>query len=191
MTLIYEYRETVETFSWEAIREVIIDRLEGSRHSLKGHKKEVMVRTALLESIQTYYQQNKTYGIYKSVEINSKQIKINNETYDVSANLYDANSHLARRILIPVKTRETQGGGHSHLFSRDLSSAISSASDDDILIIVIIAKSWSEREIESLRERIDHLVVFDMSPGAFEEFPGEEQKILNAFIARVLEGYTS
>lgn len=42
--LIENYRGSVKTFSWEAVREVIIDRLEGSRRSLKGHEKESLVR---------------------------------------------------------------------------------------------------------------------------------------------------
>ena len=32
--LIVEYRSTVKTFSWDVVREVIIDRLEGSRRSI-------------------------------------------------------------------------------------------------------------------------------------------------------------
>lgn len=186
--LIYEYRSNVKTFEWQAIREIIIDRLEGSRRSLKGHEKEVIVRTALLEAIQTFYVENENYGIYTNVEIYKKQIKINNETYDVGAKLLDDEGRTQKRILLPVKTRETQGGGHSHLFSRDLTSAIASAPDDDIIIVVIVAKSWSEREIEALAERINHLVVFDISPSEFTGFPEDEQNQLNQFIGQVLRG---
>ncbi|MDQ7024690.1 MAG: hypothetical protein Q9P01_02235 [Anaerolineae bacterium] len=158
-TLIFEYRSDVKTFEWQAIREIIIDRLEGSRRSLKGHEKEVIVRTALLEAIQTFYSKNGSYGIYANVELFGKQVKINNETFDVGAKLLNENGKVVRHILVPVKTRETQGGGHSHLFSRDLNSALSVAKDTDMLIVVIVAKSWSKREIEALAGRINHLIV--------------------------------
>jgi len=38
--LIYQYRGLVKTFEWHTIREIIIDRLEGSRRSISGHKIE-------------------------------------------------------------------------------------------------------------------------------------------------------
>jgi hypothetical protein len=186
--LIIEYRSHVKTFEWVAIREVFIDRLEGSRRSLKGHEKETITRTALLEAIQTFYGNHGHYGIFTKVEINAKQIKINNETFDVSANLFGAGSEVKRRILIPVKTRETQGGGHSHLFSRDLTTALSSLLPTDIIIVIIVAKSWSAREIEALIGRINHLIIMELSPEEFSTFPEAAQLELNEFIKQVLQG---
>jgi len=38
--LIYEYRAIVKSFDWPTVREVVLDRLEGSRRSISGHKVE-------------------------------------------------------------------------------------------------------------------------------------------------------
>jgi len=54
--LITTYREQVKTFQWEAIREVILDRLEGSRRSIKGHDLEVAIRTALVVAIEDVFE---------------------------------------------------------------------------------------------------------------------------------------
>jgi len=53
--LLFKYRINVKTFEWKAVREVLIDRLEGSRRSIKRHEKEAIVRTAVLVSIQTLF----------------------------------------------------------------------------------------------------------------------------------------
>ena len=190
-SLIYKYRDNVKTFSWESVREVIIDRLEGSRRSIKGHEKEAVVRTALLIALQTYYSEHSNYGIYTTVEVADKQIMIESESFDVSLNLLDDSAITLHRILIPIKTRETEGGGHSHLFSRDVKSAISAAknsSADDYLVIVIIAKNWSLREIDELRGKVDLIIAFDTNPSDFSQFDEENQIQFNKFIAAILEG---
>ena len=38
--LIFEYRGVVKSFEWQAVREVVLDRLEGSRRSSSGHRLE-------------------------------------------------------------------------------------------------------------------------------------------------------
>jgi len=53
--MIFQYRPVVKTFAWQAMREVIIDRLEGSRRSIKGHEKEALLRPALLKSFQRFF----------------------------------------------------------------------------------------------------------------------------------------
>ncbi len=63
-SLICKYRKNVKTFSWQAVREIIADRLEGSRRSIKGHEKETIVRTALVTALQNYYVKHSSYGIY-------------------------------------------------------------------------------------------------------------------------------
>lgn len=189
--LIYKYRGNVKTFAWQAIREVVIDRLEGSRRSIKGHEKEIVVRTALLTAIQTFFQQNGDYGKYAKVELADKEIMIGNETFDVSVNLLDAQDECVQRILIPIKTRETEGGGHAHLFTRDIKSAMNAAKYDnanDLLIAVIVARNWSLREKEVIRGLVDHAAILDLSPNEFSEFTSEEQGKLNSFIASVLKG---
>jgi hypothetical protein len=191
--LIHKYRVYVKTFAWEAIREVIIDRLEGSRRSIKGHEKEAVVRTALLIAIQKYFTRFENYGIYSGVVIADGQVMIGNESYDVSVGLLDMQmqGQVIRRILVPIKTRETEGGGHSHLFSRDILSAINAVRYDnanDYLVVIIVAKNWSRREADTLREIVDHLVVFDLAPGEFNVFSNVEQAHLNSFVASVLDG---
>lgn len=189
--LIYKYRSYVKTFSWDVVREVIIDRLEGSRRSLKGHEKETVARTALLEAIQRYFIQYENYGIYAGIEIPDRQVKIGGESYDVSANLLDTQGQRVRRILMPIKTRETEGGGHSHLFSRDILSAINTArydNPDDYIVVIIVAKNWSTRETANLHEIVDHLVILDLAPGEFSSFNDKEQENLNHFIASVFNG---
>jgi len=189
--LICKYRADVKTFEWQAIREIIIDRLEGSRRSIKGHEKETIVRTALLMAIQSYYYQNGHYGKFSGIEIADTQIMVGNESFDVSINLMGASGNCEARILVPIKTRETEGGGHSHLFTRDITSAINSAkfdNPDDYLIVVIVAKNWSEREAENIRALVDHAAIFDQSPNQFTEFSSSEQEKLNNFFSSVFNG---
>jgi len=192
--LIYKYRGNVKTFAWQAIREVIIDRLEGSRRSIKGHEKEAVVRTALLTAIQAFFEKNGSYGKYARIELADREVMIGNETFDVSVNLMDAQGNRVRRILVPIKTRETEGGGHAHLFTRDIKSAMSAAKLDnanDFLIAVIVAKNWSEREKENIRNWADHAAIFDLSPNEFTEFSNEEQGKLSSFVASLLKGQIS
>lgn len=189
--LLVQYREYVRTFSWDAVREVILDRLEGSRRSIKGHEKEVVVRTALVVAIQTYYEVHKGYGVFGGVEILDNQVIIGSESYDVSANLLNVNGDIVRRILMPIKTRETEGGGHSHLFSRDILSAVNAAKNkmnENYLAVVIVAKNWSRREANNLTEIVDHLTLFDLSPSEFTTFDVTAQTSLNTFIANVFNG---
>lgn len=189
--LLFKYRTNVKTFEWKALREVLIDRLEGSRRSIKGHEKEAIVRTAVLVSIQTFFEKNDNYGVYSKVELMNKQVMIGNETYDVSVNLFDGHGQPTQRILIPIKTRETEGGGHAHLFTRDIKSAMNTAKFDnanDYMIVVIVARNWSEREKENIRKMVDYAVIFDLSPNEFVEFGDYEQEKLNVFIKSLLEG---
>jgi hypothetical protein len=186
--LIRKYRNNVKTFSWMAIREIVLDRLEGSRRSIRGHEKEAVVRTALITAIQSYYTQHGNYGIYAGIEIPTGQITIGNETFDVSANLLNDERQCVRRILVPIKTRETEGGGHAHLFSRDITSAINAArldNSEDHLVAVIVARNWSDREAQSIRKKVDHAAIFDLSPNDFSAFSDEEQARLNGFIVTV------
>lgn len=190
-SLIYKYRSNVKTFTWGVVREVIIDRLEGSRRAIKGHEHETIVRTALLTSIQNYFSQHGHYGIYTKVELSDTQVMIGKESFDVSAALFEQSGQVARRILLPIKTRETEGGGHTHLFTRDIMSAINSVKashPDDYLIVVIVAKTWSPREAQEIAKTVDYLVLFDLSPGEFKTFDDTKQQDLDAFIASVLNG---
>lgn len=189
-SLIFKYRENVKTFSWTAVREVFIDRLEGSRRSLEGHRKEAVVRTALIAAFQNYFIRHNNYGKYASVKIAEKQVTVGNQTFDVSADLLNNKEEVVRRIFVPVKTRETEGGGHAHLYSRDITPAISAirnGNSNDFLSVVIVAQNWSARETAELRGKIDHVAIFDINPSDFSEFGEIEQRRLSDFISSVLD----
>lgn len=189
--LILEYRLIVRSFSWLVVREVVIDRLEGSRRSIRGHHLESCVRTALVIAFQNYFSIHGNYGNYKKIAVADKQIKIENHTFDVSAKLtnYD---NLTKNILIPIKTRETEGGGHSHLFSRDITVAIeqiknNSDQENYQIIAVIIARNWSESEINNISDKIDKVFYFNMNPQSFVAFDESSQLELNKYIQRILD----
>jgi len=118
-----------ERWEWLPISEVIIDRLEGSRRSIKGNLFEEIVR----RNLRKIFERNSV-----SLLIEKTQIKLEGETYDVKV------SGGKGTILIPVKTRETMGGGHALLFTRDIHKAIDVASEAGYVCIpVIIAESWT------------------------------------------------
>ena len=115
-------------WEWHNIREVIIDRLEGSRRSLRGSLIEEIVRRTLRDIFEDASNQ---------LEVAKSEIQLEGETYDVSI-------HGARgSILMPVKTRETMGGGHALLFTRDIHKSISVAHEAGYTCVpIIIAESW-------------------------------------------------
>ncbi|MFZ2615325.1 MAG: hypothetical protein WA077_04995, partial [Anaerolineae bacterium] len=189
--LIFEYRTIVKSFDWQTVREVVLDRLEGSRRSIGGHRVETHVRTSLITALQYYYSIHGNYGQYRKVEIANKQIKIGNHTVDVSVDLIPRAGNDRTRLLIPVKTRETEGGGHSHLFSRDLITAISDLNRDANnyhIVAVIIAENWSASEIKAIGTQIDLIFHFNMSPNRFIGFDEDAQIELNRYVASILGG---
>ncbi|MEJ1369942.1 MAG: hypothetical protein RPU35_17390 [Candidatus Sedimenticola sp. (ex Thyasira tokunagai)] len=118
-----------EQWEWPAISEVMLQRLEGSRRALKGGLFEAIVRTQLR-------------GLFKrhklQLSVTDNEVKINDETYDVEV------IGKSQKILMPVKTRETMGGGHALLFTRDIHKSISVAQDNGFTCIpVVIAESWA------------------------------------------------
>jgi hypothetical protein len=183
--LICEYRTVVKNFEWQTIREIIIDRLEGSRRSISGHKIEASVRSSFVAAIQHYYSIYNNYGKFKKIELADRQIKIGKHTVDVSAQLMSKNSSAVENILIPVKTRETEGGGHSHLFTRDIMSAIADIRQEmqnPHLVVVIIAENWSPEELNTIDKTIDIVFHFNMNPNKFAGFDDETQQKLNKYI---------
>ncbi len=118
-----------ESWEWPVIAEVMTARLEGSRRALKGNLFEAIVRRSLV----TLFENNRI-----SLRIGEGEIRINEETYDVQ--VYGEKEIL----LIPVKTRETMGGGHALLFTRDIHKSISVAEEaGHHCLPVVIAESWS------------------------------------------------
>jgi hypothetical protein len=192
--LIFEYRTIVKSFEWSAVREVVIDRLEGSRRSISGHRLEANVRISLITAIQYYYSIYGNYGKFKNIEIADKQIKLGKHTIDVSAELTPKNGDHKVSLLIRVKTRETEGGGHSHLFTRDLITAISDlkqGSNNYHIAVIIVAENWSASEIVSMNNQIDIIFYFNMNPNKFVGFDQESQVKFNKYLEKILAGEES
>jgi hypothetical protein len=189
--LIFEYRDVVKSFEWQAIKEIIIDRLEGSRRSISAHFIEANVRTGLVTAIQSYFAVNNNYGIFKKVDIEGTQIKVGRHTIDISAKLTLNKNNSPIYLHIPVKTRETEGGGHSHLFTRDLASAISDISSEDPtchFAVIIIAENWSPIELKSIENNIDIVFHFNINPNTFVGFDDKAQIKFNQYIKRLFNG---
>jgi len=115
-------------WEWPVLSEVMLARLEGSRRALKGTLFESLVRDAL---------RNLFAAQRVELEVGKKETRINDETYDVQV------TKGSKTVLLPVKTRETMGGGHANLFTRDIYKSISVARDNGYECIpIIIAESW-------------------------------------------------
>ncbi|MDB9310584.1 hypothetical protein PN471_18540 [Aphanizomenon sp. CS-733/32] len=187
--LILEYRSYVKSFSWLTVREVIIDRLEGSRRSIKGHHLESSVRTAIITAFQNYFSIYSNYGKYKKIDIAESQIKIGNHTVDVSVKLTPLDNSLPESLLIPIKTRETEGGGHSHIFTRDIMAAVKELKEDEskyYIVAVIVALNWSISELENINNQIDKVYHFNVNPNKFIGFDDASQIDLNRYIQGIL-----
>ncbi|MBN1188667.1 MAG: hypothetical protein JXA46_02850 [Dehalococcoidales bacterium] len=190
VSLINEYRPIVKSFEWQPLREVVIDRLEGSRRSISGHL-EANIRSSLVIAIQNYYSIHNGYGIFKKVAIADGQIKVGMHTIDVSAGFSPKSGNEIVRLLMPVKTRETEGGGHSHLFTRDIFAAISDIKAEipnHRIAVVIVAENWSASEINKIDHSIDTVFHFNISPNMFHGFDDESQIKLNQYIERIFNG---
>lgn len=141
-----------EKWTWPVVSEIMLARLEGSRRALKGTRVESLVRNLLTELFATYA---------IDLKIGEKQITISDETYDVQ--VISGKS----KILIPVKTRETMGGGHANLFTRDIHKSINVAKENGYLCIpIVIAESWSG-DLDSLH--CEHLIYIQANPNQTDE----------------------
>jgi hypothetical protein len=140
-----------ESWSWPALSEVMLARLEGSRRALKGTKFEELVRRTLRKVFERHSVQ---------LEIGESEKRINEETFDVQI------IGKKRTILVPVKTRETMGGGHANLFTRDIFKAISVAHENGYECVpVIIAESWGG-DLKSLH--CEHWIYLQANPNQIE-----------------------
>lgn len=186
--LLVNYRSPLRYFSWPVVREVFISRLEGSRRAVRGSQIEHLVRTALAQSITYFFKVNRNYGSYVDVVIHDKPLKIENRTYDVVASLTREDGS-KRYVILPVKTRETQGGGHAHLFTRDIEQAnedIRTIYHDAFIAPVVIAESWPEKEKDLKSVKYDDLFHFPINPNRFIGFSEEEQVHLNRMMELIL-----
>jgi hypothetical protein len=92
-------------------------------------------------------------------------------------------------LLIPIKTRETEGGGHAHIFTRDIIAAIQELKENSniyYIMVVIIAQNWSASELGNINDRIDLIFHFNMSPNKFQGFDERTQIGLNKYIEGIL-----
>lgn len=139
-------------WEWPVLSEVMLARLEGSRRALKGTHFETLVRDAL----RAVFKEHRI-----PLKVGEKETRINEETYDVQVSVGN------RTILLPVKTRETMGGGHANLFTRDIHKSISVARDNGYECIpIIIAESWGGN-LKSLG--CDHHVYIQANPNQTDE----------------------
>ena len=124
-----------ESWEWPAISEIMLSRLEGSRRALRGTLFEGLVRRNLEQLISKHGLQ---------LNVSGGQVNIEDETYDVQISGPNGS------ILIPVKTRETMGGGHAMLFTRDIYKSILVATEQGYTCVpIVIAESWGG-DLESL-----------------------------------------
>lgn len=141
-----------EKWTWPVVSEIMLARLEGSRRALKGTRFEGLVRQLLTELFTA-----KKIGL----TVGDKQITLADETYDVQV------VSKKSKILIPVKTRETMGGGHANLFTRDIFKSVSVAQENGYLCIpVVIAESWGG-DLNSLK--CEHLVYIQANPNQLDQ----------------------
>lgn len=118
-----------ESWEWHAVSEIMLSRLEGSRRALKGTLFEGLVRRILENLIKCHE---------LALQVSRAQVRIADETYDVQV------IGKTTSILIPVKTRETMGGGHSLLFTRDIYKSILVATENGYTCVpIVIAESWT------------------------------------------------
>lgn len=118
---------TKESWEWAAIAEIMLARLEGSRRALKGTLFEEVVKRGL----QIVIDENRL-----PLQITPNQVHLHEETYDIQLVGHRGT------ILFPVKTRETMGGGHALLFTRDIYKSILVATKGYMCVPIVIAESW-------------------------------------------------
>jgi hypothetical protein len=187
--LIFHYKENLRFFDWPVIREVTLQRLEGSRRAKKGSAIEMYARTALGHAFTYYFKTRGNYGQFVDFEISDKPFKVKNRTYDVAAWLTKESGE-KQLLVLPVKTRETQGGGHAHLFSRDIEQAnldILASHSNAVIAFVIIAQNWSNEELRQLEKVYEHVFYFDQNPNTFIGFDDESQVEMNKLVERILD----
>lgn len=141
-----------DKWTWPVISEIMLARLEGSRRALKGTHFENVVRYLLKELFES-----------KNIplKVGQKQIVLGDETYDVQ--VIATNS----QVLMPVKTRETMGGGHANLFTRDIFKSVTVAQQHGYTCIpIVIAESWTGK-LDTLN--CPHLVYIQANPNQLEQ----------------------
>ena len=195
--LIFRYRISVRSFDWSAAQEVVVDRLEGSRRSVRGRAAELVVRTAVTVALQNAFEVLDGYGRFTSIRMADGEVSISGETFDVCINLL-VDDQVVETVLMPVKTRETEGGGHSNLFTRDIESAMSALRSATVnsehvywMAPIIVAESWASDPAASVLARCDFAITLTINPTEFESMPDSSQLKLNEFMSDLLAGVIS
>ena len=138
-------------WEWPAFSEVMLQRLEGSRRALKGGLFEAIVR----DQLKSLFKKHNL-----KIKVTDKEVRLNDETYDVELICGD------KKILMPVKTRETMGGGHSLLFTRDIHKSIAVAHENHFNCIpIVIAESWGGN-LDELA--CDHYIFIQQNPNQLD-----------------------
>ena len=154
-----------EHWTWAVISEVLLARLEGSRRALKGSSFENVIRQCLRELFEKHT---------IPLTVNTRGTRIGGETYDVVI------AGKRNSILMPVKTRETMGGGHSLLFTRDIHKSIGVAKElGYVCIPVIIAEAWFG-DLKALNA--DAYIYIKANPNQVEEITVELQNKLENLV---------
>ena len=161
---------SAEHWTWPVISEVLLARLEGSRRALKGAIFENIIRQCLGELFEKYA---------IPLTVSPTGTRIGGETYDVVV-AGENNS-----ILMPVKTRETMGGGHSLLFTRDIYKSIGVAKELGYMCIpIIIAEAWFG-DLDALKA--DAYIHIKANPNQVEQVVTELQNKLEGLVEVFLE----
>lgn len=107
--------------------------------------------------------------------VSNREVRIGGETYDVRA--------VGSRgtILLPVKTRETMGGGHALLFTRDIFKAISVAKENGYgCLPVVIAEPWTG-DLDALSR--EHYIWIQANPNEVTRIESELADKLAALVS--------
>lgn len=132
-----------EFWTWPAVMLSMLGNLEGSRRALKGYAIEEIVRETLSGSLEKM-------GL--ALRPSDKAVTVDGESYDIEV------LGGSRRLFLSVKTRETGGGGHSHIFSRDIAAAARKAqAKGGTCIPVIVSAHWKTNLSETGCEDAIHV----------------------------------
>jgi len=155
-----------ECWEWTPLREVMIQRLEGSRRAKRGSALETVVRGVLSVLVRP------------PLTVEPGQVRLQDQTYDVQV------TGPGGVLLLPVKTRETMGGGHASLFTRDISESIAVASAAGYHCLpVVIAESWAA-PLEGLA--CDEYVYVALNPNQAGEVKRQLRRVLVDRLARLM-----
>ena len=192
--LVVAYREVLQSFRWTSVREVVADRLEGSRRSLRGRAVEAAVRTVVADCLADERKSSGRYGRFEGAVVSEGEVLIDGHAFDVCID-FMYGGDLAERVVLPVKSRETQGGGHANLFTRDIEAAMTSlrrySEEQEVpawMAPVIVAENWHGDQVETVRRIADDVVLVSGNPNAMEALPSAAAEQLRGFLGRVMAG---